>query len=62
MVKEVLMMEEIKTNRIEVSIKNMYLLTIRKADTYLYPHTNKPPAMQVCSQKALASSKKPPVL
>lgn len=24
----------------------------------LYPHTNKPPAMQVCSQKALASSKK----
>ena len=34
MVKEVLMMEEIKTNRIEVSIKNMYLLTIRKADTY----------------------------
>lgn len=28
------MMEEIKTNRIEVSIKNKYLLTIRKEDTY----------------------------
>ena len=35
MVKEVLMMEEIKNKRIEVSIKNKYLLTIRIADTYL---------------------------
>ena len=34
MVKEVAKMEETKTNRIEVPIKDKYLLTIREAGAY----------------------------
>lgn len=34
MAKEVVKMEEIKSNRIEVSIKDKYLLTIREAGAY----------------------------
>jgi len=34
MVKEVVKMEETKTNRIEVPIKDKYLLTIREAGAY----------------------------
>lgn len=34
MVKEVLMMEETKSNRMEVPIKDKYLLTIREAGAY----------------------------
>ena len=41
--------------------KEMELMQLASAP-YLYSNKNKPPAMPVCPQLALASSKKPPML
>jgi len=51
---------------LDIYIEFRYTTTCKEKNftggALLYRNKNKPPAMQVCSQLALASSKKPPML